>query len=73
MNAPPAIYRSDLHTRSTRLPVGAETLSGGTPPPDAAEADRRVPGRSVPRPFDNWRVQSDTTLLLAPPHSEENL
>jgi maltooligosyltrehalose trehalohydrolase len=38
----------------------------GTLPPDTAEADRRVPGRDVPRPFDNWRVQGETALLLAP-------
>ncbi len=43
----------------------------GTLPPDAPEADRRVPGREWPRPFDNWRVQGDTALLLAPaPHQE---
>jgi maltooligosyltrehalose trehalohydrolase len=45
----------------------------GTVPPDAAEADRQVPGRPLPRPFDNWRVQGETTLLLAPPHFEETL
>ncbi|MBX3623142.1 MAG: malto-oligosyltrehalose trehalohydrolase [Rhizobacter sp.] len=38
----------------------------GTLAPDAAEAERGVPGRSVPRPFDNWRLQGETTLLLAP-------
>jgi maltooligosyltrehalose trehalohydrolase len=38
----------------------------GTLAPDAAEAERSVPGRAVPRPFDNWRLQADTALLLAP-------
>ncbi len=46
----------------------------GTLSPDAAEADRRVPGRDVPRPFDNWRVQGETALLLAPaPDLKETL
>ena len=38
----------------------------GALPPDVPEADRRVPGRDVPRPFDNWRVQGETAVLLAP-------
>jgi maltooligosyltrehalose trehalohydrolase len=38
----------------------------GTLAPDAAEADRRIPGRELPRPFDNWRLQGETALLLAP-------
>jgi maltooligosyltrehalose trehalohydrolase len=38
----------------------------GTLEPDAAEADRRIPGRELPRPFDNWRLQGETTMLLAP-------
>lgn len=38
----------------------------GTLAPDAAEADRGIPGRTLPRPFENWRVQGDTALLLAP-------
>ncbi|HEY0818307.1 MAG TPA: malto-oligosyltrehalose trehalohydrolase [Rhizobacter sp.] len=48
----------------------------GTLPPDAAEADLGVPGRSVPRPFDNWRLQADSAVLLAPapdPDLEEPL
>jgi maltooligosyltrehalose trehalohydrolase len=46
----------------------------GTLPPDAAEADRSVPGRKVPRAFDNWRLQGETALLLAPnPHFKETL
>ncbi len=38
----------------------------GTLEPDAAEADRRIPGRDLPRPFDNWRLQGESAMLLAP-------
>lgn len=43
----------------------------GTLDPDAAQAARDVPGRTVPRPFDNWRVQGDTALLLVPATDSE--
>jgi maltooligosyltrehalose trehalohydrolase len=35
--------------------------------PDASEADRTVPDRpQLPRPAENWRVQGETALVLAP-------
>jgi maltooligosyltrehalose trehalohydrolase len=45
----------------------------GTLAPDAAEAELAVPGRSVPRPFDNWRVQGETALLLMPASNQREL
>lgn len=45
----------------------------GTLAPDAAEAELDVPGRGVPRPFDNWRVQGETALLLVPAPDERKL
>jgi maltooligosyltrehalose trehalohydrolase len=45
----------------------------GTLFPDAAERPRDIPGRDLPRPFDNWRLQGETALLLAPrAAAEEN-
>ncbi|WP_263770021.1 malto-oligosyltrehalose trehalohydrolase [Propionivibrio soli] len=38
----------------------------GTLPPEAAEANRRVPNRDAPRPRENWRVQGETALVLIP-------
>jgi maltooligosyltrehalose trehalohydrolase len=38
----------------------------GSLAPEAAFEDRRVPGRDLPRPFENWRLQGETALLLAP-------
>jgi len=37
----------------------------GTPPLDAAEDDRRVPGRAKPdRPRENWRVPAESAVVL---------
>jgi maltooligosyltrehalose trehalohydrolase len=38
----------------------------GSLAPEAAFGDRHVPGRDLPRPFENWRLQGETALLLAP-------
>lgn len=38
----------------------------GTLIPDAAETDRRIPNRDEPRPRENWRIQGETALVLAP-------
>ncbi len=34
--------------------------------PERAQADRRIPGRDLPRPFDNWWLQAETAVVLAP-------
>ncbi|MBL0726510.1 malto-oligosyltrehalose trehalohydrolase [Piscinibacter sp. HJYY11] len=65
--APPAGRRWQLQWSSQALHYGGV----GTLFPDAAEADRQVPGRSLPRRFDNWHLQGDTALLLAPASSSE--
>jgi maltooligosyltrehalose trehalohydrolase len=63
--APPAGLRWSA-TWSSQDPAwgGMGTLAA-----DACEADRAVPGRD-PRPFDNWRLQGETALLLAPREPE---
>jgi maltooligosyltrehalose trehalohydrolase len=38
----------------------------GTLSPDASDMDRAVPGREQPRPRENWRVQGETAVVLAP-------
>lgn len=56
---------------------GSDELRYGGPgalPPEVPEAHRHIPGRSVPRPFDNWRLPADSAVLLAPhPHEEDRL
>lgn len=37
----------------------------GDAPVDAAQTDRTIAGRTVPRPFENWRVPGETAVLLA--------
>jgi maltooligosyltrehalose trehalohydrolase len=42
----------------------------GTLAPDASESDRTIPNRpDPPRPLENWRVQGETALVLAPERS----
>lgn len=39
----------------------------GTLHPDAAEADRSIPGRpALPRPPENWRLQAESAVVLVP-------
>jgi len=38
----------------------------GSLEPEAMLQDRRIPGRALPRPRENWRLQGETALLLAP-------
>ena len=38
----------------------------GTLAPDAPEVDRRIPSRDLPRPPENWRLQGETAVVLAP-------
>jgi maltooligosyltrehalose trehalohydrolase len=46
----------------------------GSLAPEAAFDDRTVPGRSLARPFENWRLQGETALLLAPqPNTEPDI
>jgi maltooligosyltrehalose trehalohydrolase len=62
--APPAAGRWRLLWSSQDRRYGGQ----GTLFPDAAERAREIPGRTLPRPFENWRLQGDTALLLAPDH-----
>lgn len=43
----------------------------GTLEPEAVHSDRSVPGRDLPRPAENWRLQGETTVLLAPCRSAD--
>jgi maltooligosyltrehalose trehalohydrolase len=45
----------------------------GSLAPEAAFDDRSVPARKLPRPFENWRLQGETTLLLAPNEPEQDI
>jgi maltooligosyltrehalose trehalohydrolase len=38
----------------------------GSLAPEAAQQDRRIPGRALPRPRESWRLQGESALLLAP-------
>ncbi|HYD51929.1 MAG TPA: malto-oligosyltrehalose trehalohydrolase [Gemmatimonadaceae bacterium] len=66
--APPEGMRWAVRWSSQQLEYGGL----GTLPPDAPETDRAIPGRpDNPRPWENWRVQGETALVLAPvPHDD---
>jgi len=61
--APPAGARWMLRWSSEAPEYGGE----GTIFPDAAELDRAIPGRpDTPPPHENWRLQAECALVLAP-------
>lgn len=62
--APPAASRWHLLWSSEAPGYGGM----GTPPVDAAEAERRIPqgNASCMRPFENWRIPGECAVVLAP-------